>query len=105
MARPTYILIEVIRLSKTPGARNISGTAESDARDGLGLDREGIFRLVASLKTTDFYKSMPSTQRPGTFQDVYRPLATTPLHQRGIVVYCKVQIVSAALVVISCKQK
>ena len=59
------------------------------------------------LTAKDFYKTMESTHKPGLYQDVYRPTVRTPLHPKGIQVYCKVQLVSAGwlLVVISCKAR
>lgn len=96
---PTYPLAEVHRLASTVDARFVTGTAERDAWAELGLKRDGIFRIVAALTTADFYKSMPSEQNPGTFQDVYRPTCCTPLHQGGVQLYCKVQVVTKRIVI------
>lgn len=99
---PTYPLEDVIRLSKRDGSRILTGSAEGTARGELGLTRDGVFRIVANLRATDFYKTMPSEKCPGTFQDVYRPIAPTPLYQGGVQIYCKVQI-TTGLVVVSFK--
>lgn len=45
------------------------------ARDGAAsmyLDEDDILDCVTGLAEVDFYKSMESRKRPGTFQDVYR---------------------------------
>lgn len=105
---PTYPLVEVRQLATLINARFLTATATSCARDELGLDREGVFRVVAALSASDFYKTMPSEQWVGLFQDVYRPTIITPKYQSGVTVYCKVQIVTSEnkqLVVISFKRK
>jgi len=105
---PTYPLVEVRQLATLVNARIVTGSATACARDELGLDREGVFRIVASLSAGDFYKTMPSDQWKGMHQDVYRPTVITPKFQSGVTVYCKVQIVtseSKQLVVISFKRK
>ena len=49
---------------------------------------------VVALQATDFYKSMASEMRPGTWQDVYRPVYL------GIPLYVKLQLTPARLVVV-----
>lgn len=99
---PTYALEEVKRLIAA-GACRVTTTAEHHARDDLGLTRDALLRCVRQLSGRDFYKTMPSEKMPGHFQDVYRRVFETPLHQGGIEVYCKVQIVQGRTVVISFK--
>jgi hypothetical protein len=91
ISKPTYPLADVQRLVNA-GKCRVTGTAEMSARDELGLLRAQILVNVLRLKATDFYKSMQSDRVPELWQDVYRPTIATPLHQGGIVVYCKVQI-------------
>lgn len=40
----------------------------------LGMDEEDIHDCVLSLTANDFHKTMPSSQKPGLFQDVYKPV-------------------------------
>ena len=101
---PTYPLAEVVRRAGVEGSRILTVRAEDDAKDELGLDRAGVFRIVSKLQASDFYKSMPSVNVPGTYQDVYLPTAPTPKFQNGTKIYCKVQIRSD-LIVISFKLK
>src|SRR5262245_39517245 len=105
--RPTYPLARVVTLARSIGARRITRTAEISARDELGLPRDDVYELVARLTTRDFHKTMESRDKPGLYQDVYRPTVVTPRHPHGAQVYCKVQLVDMALVrvVVSCKRR
>ena len=70
--KPTYDLVELQALIR---ARKWIATWEAVAQAGeLRLDAEiDIEACVLSLDSTDFYKTMESTAKPGTFQDVYKP--------------------------------
>jgi hypothetical protein len=98
----TYPLAEVKRLIRA-GSCRVTGQAEVDARDQLGLLRAEVLQWVLKLKEIEFYKSMESEKLPGLWQDVYRPIIATPLHQAGVEVYCKVQVSTGSTVVISFK--
>lgn len=66
------------------------------AREGaaeLGLDFDGMLRVVMSLAQADFYKSMTSHADHRIWQDVYRPM--TPAGP----VYLKLTVVDDVLVV------
>ena len=104
---PTYPLSDVVRLATVDGSRFVTASATSDSAELLGIaERSEIFRIVASLKPSHFYKTMQATQSQGLWQDVYLPTAAVPRFQGGVVLYCKVQINnSGALVVISFKPK
>lgn len=68
---PTYDLAQIQRLAKAKRYVVLSG-----ARTGLFLlrwDEDDMVDCILGLGRSDFYKSMPSKQAPGTFQDVYRP--------------------------------
>lgn len=69
------------------------------------MDRAAVFKEVARLEPRDFYKTMPSETFAGLFQDVYHAFVKNLRHQRGVLVYCKVQISDGALTVISFKLK
>ena len=63
----------------------------------LGLGPDDLVTCVLEITERDFYKSMPSKQRPGTFQDVYRPT------HDGLDLYVKLQLDRHNTVVISFK--
>ncbi|WP_027389436.1 type II toxin-antitoxin system MqsR family toxin [Chrysiogenes arsenatis] len=68
---PHYCLTKVKSLIT---ARKVRTT--HSARMGaveLGLDFEAMLSVIASLKMTDFYKSMTSYSDHTVWQDVYRP--------------------------------
>lgn len=54
---------------------------------------------MLALKPADFYKTMESEKRPGTFQDVYHPAYSAQQ------VYVKVQIHEAIAWVIQFKER
>ncbi len=66
------------------------------AREGavaLGFDFEGMFEVVLSLTSADFYKSMTSHADHRVWQDVYRPIT-------GVgEVYLKLSVVEDLLIV------
>ncbi len=70
--KPTYDLVE---LQASVRAGKWFATWEAVAQAGeFRLDAEmDIEACVLSLDSTDFYKTMESTSKPGTFQDVYKP--------------------------------
>lgn len=66
------------------GDCHITRTAVREAW-AMGLDRQDIVDCVLQLTTEMLHKSMPSTDYPGMWQDVYH----APLNRR--VIYLKVQ--------------
>jgi hypothetical protein len=92
--RPTYDLAEVKRLVKSgPFGYRVEPIAVTGAGK-LKLDETDIVECVLGLDVRpinaggDFYKTMPSETRPGTFQDVYKPTYD------GRPIYCKLQIMT-----------
>jgi hypothetical protein len=83
--RSTYSLEQVQSLVARREYR-ISSTAMAGAAE-LYLDEQDIVACVLSLGARDFYKTMPSEKRRGSFQDVYK----TRYH--GFAIYLKVQVV------------
>jgi motility quorum-sensing regulator/GCU-specific mRNA interferase toxin len=83
---PAYDLEEVQRLA---GQGPISCKVTEVALDGgraLGFNYDGVIEVVLAIQETDFYKSMPSVQVFGLWQDVYR------LSYEGVSLYVKLQI-------------
>ena len=81
---PTYTL-SVMKEAVRKGRYWVTYTAlEGASRLNLGPD--DIVTCVLELTDHDFYKSMPSRHRPGTFQDVYRPT------HDGFNLYVKLQL-------------
>ncbi len=98
--------MDVVRLAQTTGARFLTESSKADARGRLGIYEQAvIYKIVADLRPTDFYKTMESETLPGTFQDVYHPQVRTPAFQGGVFLYCKVQIRDGSLWVISFKPR
>jgi hypothetical protein len=97
---PTYDLEEVQRLvGQGPISCSVSRVA-LDAGRLLGFTYAGIIEAVLELRPTDFYKTMPSAQVPGTWQDVYH------LRSGGTILYIKLQINSNGnAVIIQFKEK
>lgn len=68
---PTYDLEEVQRLvGQGPISCKVSQAALYGGR-AVGFNYGRIIEAVLSLQPTDFYKTMPSEQAPGLWQDVY----------------------------------
>ena len=66
----------------------------------VDLVYEDVVECVLLLEPSDFYKTMPSTQVPGSWQDVYRST------YQGLQLYIKLQINAAGLgVVIQFKER
>ena len=83
---PTYDLEEVQRLvGQGPISCRITRTALLGAT-GLQLADVHVIEAVLLLNRSDFYKSMPSDESPGLWQDVYRT------RYRGLELYIKLQI-------------
>ncbi|MBF0204415.1 MAG: type II toxin-antitoxin system MqsR family toxin [Desulfamplus sp.] len=59
----------------------------------MGFDFQGIIKVVMSLTTTDFYKSMTTHADHRIWQDVYR--SSTPVGE----VYLKITIIDEVLIV------
>ena len=64
--------LSVIQEAVRKGSYWITSTALEGASK-LDLGPDDIVTCVLEITEHDFYKSMPSRQRSGTFQDVYRP--------------------------------
>ncbi len=99
MRRPNpYYPLPTIHDAARKGRYLITYTALKDASQ-LGLGPDEIVSSVLAITEVDFYKSMPSRQRPEAFQDVYRPT------QDGLHLYVKLQLDSRGkAVVISFKR-
>lgn len=92
--RPTYDLAEFKRLVQSgPRGYRLEPIAVNGA-GALNLDETDVIACVLALDDThvrsggDFYKTMPSETRPGTFHDVYKPT------YEGRPIYCKIQIMT-----------
>lgn len=79
------------------GKVRVTNTAINGA-DELGIDFDGICRIVKALKTNDFYKSMTTYQDHTIWQDVYR----TEFSNR--IIYLKITVNNDVLI-ISFKEK
>lgn len=91
---PSYDLEEVQRLvGQGVISCKVSRMALRGAAD-LGLLYEHVVESVLLLEPGDFYKTMPSEQVPGSWQDVYRST------YRGLQLYIKLQINAAGLAVV-----
>ncbi|HEY0037069.1 MAG TPA: type II toxin-antitoxin system MqsR family toxin [Longimicrobium sp.] len=89
---PTYDLSEIQRQIRT-GRYVVTGSSRAGA-ELLGLDESDVVACVGLLTRVDFYKSMPSEQVPGMWQDVYRPT------YEGRALYVKLQQRGDRLVVV-----
>jgi len=67
---PSFDLAEIVRQIEN-GHYAITRSARNGAAS-LYLDEDDILDCVKGLVGIDFYKTMESRKRPGTFQDVYR---------------------------------
>ena len=82
------------RVKALAAARRISPTgAALRGAKALGMDYPGMLEVIASLKRTDFFKSMTSHIDHRIWQDVYRPLTAVGY------VYLKVSVVDDVLIV------
>ncbi|GLO15691.1 hypothetical protein PPUJ20028_42770 [Pseudomonas putida] len=77
------------RVKALTAARRISPTGAALR----GAKYPGMLEVIASLKRTDFYKSMTSQMDHRVWQDVYRPLTAIGY------VYLKVSVVDDVLIV------
>jgi hypothetical protein len=94
---PMYALAD-IQGALRDGRYRITRSALEGA-SGLCLGEADVRECVLGLHQTDFYKSMPSVQRPGLFQDVYR------CRYAGFSIYTKLQLSAVGhAVVISFKR-
>jgi hypothetical protein len=80
---PTYELVQVQQLV-AQGSYRISEAAAGAAE--LYLDETDVIECLLGLGSQDFYKTMPSRMRPGSFQDVYKT------RHHGFAIYLKVQV-------------
>jgi Motility quorum-sensing regulator, toxin of MqsA len=74
------------RLAATEETRDIARCATRDSL-AIGVLTGEVWETVANLQPTEFYKTMPSEEKPGTMLDVYRPTLN------NIVIYLKLQII------------
>ena len=81
---PSYSL-SVIHDAVRNGRYLITYTAVQGASK-LDLGPDDLVTCILGITERDFYKSMPSRHRPGTFQDVYRPT------HDGLNLYVKLQL-------------
>lgn len=95
---PTYDLAEIQRLVRE-GKWLPSGTALRGAAE-LGWVSDDIRDCVLALTGADLHKTMPSTDHPGLWQDVYKPF------HNGVRLYVKLQVGRRGVaVVVSFKEK
>ena len=87
-ASPSYDLT-LIQALVGQGAYHVTQSAIRTAVE-VGCDQADIEECVLSLAPSDFHKSMAAEQRPGTMQDVYRPIF------RARALYVKLQLATAA---------
>ncbi len=80
---PTHSLA-AIQAKVASGDYVVTATASGDVFR-LSLDRQDIEACIAELDAADFYKTMPSTTKPGLMQDVYKP------EYQSIYLYVKLQ--------------
>lgn len=95
---PKYDLA-IIQTMIAAGEYRITSSAMRDAAM-IDYDSKDIKRIVLSLKTDDFYKSMPSHKSETIWQDVYHKT----IKEDGVNLYIKLQIVKDAII-ISFKEK
>lgn len=81
---PTYNLAELQRLVRD-GAYVVTMAALHGAA-ALSFGSEDVRACVLGLTRLDFYKTMPATDVPGLWQDVYRPAYL------GVSLYVKLQL-------------
>lgn len=93
---PTFDLTDLIRLIE--GGHYIIKRSARNGAASLYLDEDDMVECVAGLTDLDFYKTMESTKRPGTFQDVYKR------RYHSFPIYLKLQLAGSRCVVISFKR-
>jgi motility quorum-sensing regulator/GCU-specific mRNA interferase toxin len=82
----------VVRALIREGKVCATNSAFAGAAD-LGLDLKSILRVILSLQTVDFYKSMTTHADHRVWQDVYRPITVSG----GV--YLKLTVVDDLLIV------
>lgn len=85
-ATPTYDLSLIKKLLERPDTRIITQQSYCAAVSLGYAGAEEIVDVVRNIQPSDFYKSMESVDKPGLWQDVYRPC------DRGVVLYVKLQL-------------
>ena len=78
-------LLEEVKSGIRAGRYWITRQAGLDAMD-LSLDEDDVKNCVLRLEERHFFKSMPSTRRPGLSQDVYK------CRYCGLPIHTKLQI-------------
>lgn len=66
--RPTHNLVE-FQAAMASGLR--ATRSAMDSAFALGFSHSGVKATLSEIRPEMFYKSMPSEQRPGQWQDVY----------------------------------
>lgn len=95
---PSYDLAEI--QAKVAAGFYVVTMSSLEGAGALRFDRKDIEDCIAQLDESDFYKTMPSNQRTGLMQDVYKPAYL------GHLLYVKLQLNSAKrAVIISFKQR
>jgi motility quorum-sensing regulator/GCU-specific mRNA interferase toxin len=69
---PTYNL-DGIKAAALAGDLNFTLSATKDATS-MGFSSSDVRKVIANLRSDDFYKTMPSTNVPGAWQDIYKPV-------------------------------
>ena len=86
---PTYPLSQVKQLVRS-GSYRITRVALDYAASDFQFTEQEIVQTVLKLNLADFYKTMPSEQIIGLWQDVYKPLVNFKGHSTRA--YVKLQI-------------
>lgn len=90
--RTPHSKLSVIKSMIEAGKVRFTGSALSGAA-GLGLDSRGIIKVVLSLTSRDFYKSMTTYADHRVWQDVYKSVTSAGE------VYLKLTVTDDVLVV------
>ena len=87
---PATYDLQLVKKLIQEGRYTITQTAANTAKQDFGLDAMQIVEKIKSLRSSEFYKTMPSEQKPGMWQDVYRQRIT--LDKKQVYAYVKLQI-------------
>lgn len=87
--KPTYPLTEVKQLIHK-GQYRVTRVAFDYAAADFSFNEVDIVQAVLNLRASDFYKTMPSEQLAGLWQDVYKPFFLIAGQQ--VQAYVKLQI-------------
>jgi len=96
--QPTYDLSSIKAALSSVGSLRMTGSSRVTAV-ALGFDDQDIVNAIQSIKSSDFYKTMPSQKMPSSpNQDVYK------FQFKGIDIYAKFQNL-CGFIVVSFKEK